>query len=357
MCASAWHTSCVVIPPNDTAKDSAVDRRRRLQTSRRLLAAATGVAVMLTLGLTPALGASDVYEYDGDSYPDAWVPDGGEGPTPPPESCDDDAECGEGQICLWNRCDDAQACSTSADCWTDWCADGVCRENPECDVDADCGEGAYCEYGYCASTLNRCSDDADCELYLSCDKLFIPDADNGPQTEEDSWGSCTIDPSLVPASSTCDAFCNVREDCESFNDQTDALIGCIAVCSYLVATDTGAEQAYADLTACYEQLANVCVFDGTECPDETGLVNEKFQSIREILPAGGYSEDGSVTSGDDSSAANDGSTSGTREADSGCQSGQGGSFAFVLLLLLAGCLVRASTLRKAHAGDSLDNAS
>lgn len=99
--------------------------------------------------------------------------------------CASDADCAEGQICLYERCLNANECDADADCAANEICDLLTRrcetQTPSlvgdaCAVDADCGEGGVClgteSQGYCSLF---CTADEPCPTGASC---YIVDEDS-----------------------------------------------------------------------------------------------------------------------------------------------------------------------------------
>ncbi|TNF32464.1 MAG: hypothetical protein EP329_10090 [Deltaproteobacteria bacterium] len=164
--------------------------------------------------------------------------------------CQVDAECAEGEICLWGSCYVPEACAVNADCWTDWCgSDGFCAEPPTCTEDAECGDGNICDYGRCAPRGRTCLSDSECGEFAHCvfdsyttvevgtasssatdpaqgsgsassDGAADPDESPAPPEGEDipyppyvERGECRIDVEVVPESADCRAMCELAAAC------------------------------------------------------------------------------------------------------------------------------------------------
>ncbi|PIE16483.1 MAG: hypothetical protein CSA66_07305 [Proteobacteria bacterium] len=155
---------------------------------------------------------------------------------PAGEPCDDDSACDDGQTCVNGSCVSPTACDSGDECWTGWCADGVCAEPPACAEDAECGEGYICDWGSCASKGNSCLSDADCGVYTRCEldgggasepssgsaeasaqagsgdsRQGAPDA---PRAEWPERGRCVIDAEVLPVAEGCVALCEAAVACE-----------------------------------------------------------------------------------------------------------------------------------------------
>ncbi len=218
----------------------------------------------LTLLALPALATAP---YEGSADVPAAPSEGGSEepgePVPAPD-CESDADCSAGEVCLWNYCEMPQTCTESADCWTNWCEEGICRSAPSCAADTDCPGGHFCDYGYCTSTEGRCQDDGDCGEFQRCDlddhgdtvvvgEGSVPPSStdsDGESTDTDaeptdpsgssgsdgapqafpeepagapSWGYCKVDPEQVPSDANCVALCAAADACNLFDGGTTTM--------------------------------------------------------------------------------------------------------------------------------------
>lgn len=87
------------------------------------------------------------------------------------QQCRGDEDCGEGQECVGNACEDIPGwCSSTGDCP----GDQVCRGNecgPECLDENDCEDGFTCEGGSCVEEQEEeCSTDGDCGVNEVCER-------------------------------------------------------------------------------------------------------------------------------------------------------------------------------------------
>jgi hypothetical protein len=100
--------------------------------------------------------------------------------------CTSNAQCGDGQVCVGNTCQDCtltsqctagqvclgtparcvggEACASNAECDAIdpllFCENGVCQLSTECTVDAECEAGEFCLLGEC---VKPCNSEADCQ--------------------------------------------------------------------------------------------------------------------------------------------------------------------------------------------------
>lgn len=272
----------------------------------------------------------DVWYDDSDVYPgecaadadcatgeycgiDGWCWAVGDGP------CETDVDCGDGNACLYQWCEPAEACTSDADCWTEFCGDGgYCATPPTCANDTDCADGDICDWGYCAPKGSRCLTDAECPDMSYCDPSYwgsagsgsgggaVPAYDAGPSADasyEDvppdtwtDWGACVVDPALVTVTSDCQALCAAVLPCMTDGGGSPppaqdagpapgagaadpgAKEDCEVSCSYADTTGAfGAGDLHAFLTCATENAA--CEDMLTACGDELQTVGSALESL------------------------------------------------------------------------------
>jgi hypothetical protein len=102
---------------------------------------------------------------------------------PRPQCCHSPSDCQAGDECVppgvilcGGGVPVGGACTTSAECVTGLCQDGICQEPgglPGCAADSDCPSGEVCGVGACQvvpSCLPVCRSDSDCLVDQACDQ-------------------------------------------------------------------------------------------------------------------------------------------------------------------------------------------
>ncbi len=108
--------------------------------------------------------------------------------------CEDDDDCGQGQICVDGECVAPPGCESDEDCPEGQiCIDGECVAPPGCESDDDCPEGQICVDGECV-TPPGCDSDADCpEGEICIDGECVPPGECQTDADCDDGNACTTD--------------------------------------------------------------------------------------------------------------------------------------------------------------------
>ncbi len=163
----------------------------------------------------------------------------------PDLECVEDLDCDPGEICVDNECVPDVECVEDLDCDPgEICVDNECVPDLECVEDADCDTGEICVDNECVPDL-ECVEDADCDTGEICvDNECVPDFECMNDAECDDDDLCT--------EGVCEAgFCSYPPvDCDDDNECTAESCDPATGCSYTnVADGTECDEGNGSCTA------------------------------------------------------------------------------------------------------------